>query len=163
MAYLKRANDEVLVMTTVETPEAVADLDEILTVPGLDGIFIGPMDLSTSMGHFADASQPDVQAAIAAIEENAGRGQFLATVARKWAQAQKLYQAAMGCSWCWPMAPRWPAWPQSASPCSAKSIRKRVKWTFQHNPWIWKCATRVCADHRAGRAARAAGDGLPVP
>ena len=97
MAYLKRANDEVLVMTAVETPEAVANLDEILAVPGLDGIFIGPMDLSTSMGHFADPSQPDVQAAIATIEAKVlGAGKFLATVAGNWAQAQKLYQRGYG-------------------------------------------------------------------
>lgn len=97
MAYLKRANDEVLVMTAVETPEAVANLDEILTVPGLDGIFIGPMDLSTSMGHFADPSQPEVQAAIATVEAKVlGAGKFLATVAGTWAQAQTLYARGYG-------------------------------------------------------------------
>jgi 2-dehydro-3-deoxyglucarate aldolase/4-hydroxy-2-oxoheptanedioate aldolase len=36
-------------MIAVETPEAVANIEEILTVDGLDGIFNGPMDLSTSM------------------------------------------------------------------------------------------------------------------
>lgn len=97
MAYLKRANDEVLVMTAVETLEAVANLDEILTVPGLDGIFIGPMDLSTSMGYFADPSQPEVQAAIATVEAKVlGAGKFLATVAGNWAQAQKLYARGYG-------------------------------------------------------------------
>jgi 2-dehydro-3-deoxyglucarate aldolase/4-hydroxy-2-oxoheptanedioate aldolase len=81
----------------VETPEAVANLDEILAVPGLDGIFIGPMDLSTSMGHFADPSQPDVQAAIATIEAKVlGAGKFLATVAGTWAQAHKLYGRGYG-------------------------------------------------------------------
>jgi 2-dehydro-3-deoxyglucarate aldolase/4-hydroxy-2-oxoheptanedioate aldolase len=48
-------------MTAVETPEAVANLDEILKVEGLDGIFIGPMDLSTSLGHFANPNHPEVQ------------------------------------------------------------------------------------------------------
>jgi 2-keto-3-deoxy-L-rhamnonate aldolase RhmA len=97
MTYLRRANDEVLVMIAVETPEAVANLDEILSVPGLDGIFIGSMDLSTSMGYFADASQPEVQAAIATIEAKAlAAGKFLATVAGNWAQAQKLYDRGYG-------------------------------------------------------------------
>ncbi len=97
MAYLKRANDEVLVMTAVETPEAVANLDEILAVPGLDGIFIGPMDLSTSMGFFADPSQAEVQSMIATIEEKVlAAGKFLATVAGNWPQAQKLYQRGYG-------------------------------------------------------------------
>jgi 2-keto-3-deoxy-L-rhamnonate aldolase RhmA len=97
MAYLKRANDEVLVMTAVETPEAVENLDEILSVPGLDGIFIGPMDLSTSMGFFADPSQPEVQAIIATIEQKVlGAGKFLATVAVNWPQAQALYRRGYG-------------------------------------------------------------------
>jgi len=37
--YLKNANDEILLITAVETPEAVANLDQILTVEGVDGIF----------------------------------------------------------------------------------------------------------------------------
>ena len=50
--YLQRANDQIFIMTAVETPEALENLDEILSVDGLDGIFIGPMDLATSMGYF---------------------------------------------------------------------------------------------------------------
>ena len=97
MVYLKRANDEVLVMTAVETPEAVDNLDEILATPGLDGIFIGPMDLSTSMGYFADANQPEVQRVIATIESKVfGAGKFVATVAGNWAQAEKLYDRGYG-------------------------------------------------------------------
>ena len=45
MNYMKRANDEILVMTAVETLEAVNNIEEILRVDGLDGIFVGPMDL----------------------------------------------------------------------------------------------------------------------
>jgi 2-dehydro-3-deoxyglucarate aldolase/4-hydroxy-2-oxoheptanedioate aldolase len=91
-AYLDHANDEVFVMVAVETPEAVASLDEILKVDGQDGIFIGPMDLATSMGHFADPSQPEVKAAIASVEARVlGSGKALATVANSWEQAQALY------------------------------------------------------------------------
>ena len=50
MEYMKKANEEIFLMTAVETPEAVANLDELLKVEKLDGIFIGPMDLATSMG-----------------------------------------------------------------------------------------------------------------
>jgi len=97
MAYLKRANDEVLVITAVETPEAVSNLDEILTVPGLDGIFIGPMDLATSMGHFADVFHPEVHAAIAIIEAKVlAAGKFLATVAVNWEHAKNLYGRGYG-------------------------------------------------------------------
>ena len=50
--YLAHANDEIVVMTAVETGTAVKNLDEILQVEGLDGIFIGPMDLSHFNGVF---------------------------------------------------------------------------------------------------------------
>lgn len=70
-AYLTRANNQILVLAAIETSQAVENLDEILTVPGLDGIFIGPMDLATSMGHPFDPTQAAVQAAIAAIEQKA--------------------------------------------------------------------------------------------
>ena len=76
----------------METGEAVANLDEILAVEGLDGVFIGPMDLATSMGHFADASHPEVQEAIALIEKKTlAAGKFLGTVAGSWEQAKAKY------------------------------------------------------------------------
>jgi 2-dehydro-3-deoxyglucarate aldolase/4-hydroxy-2-oxoheptanedioate aldolase len=56
--YLPYANDQILILTAAETAEAVENLDHILTVPDLDGIFIGPMDLSTSLGHMGNPSHP---------------------------------------------------------------------------------------------------------
>jgi 2-dehydro-3-deoxyglucarate aldolase/4-hydroxy-2-oxoheptanedioate aldolase len=80
--YLGPANAETLVLAAAETPAAVAHLDEILSVEGLDGIFIGPMDLATSMGHFCDPAHPEVQAAVARIESKVkGSGKTLATLA----------------------------------------------------------------------------------
>lgn len=82
MNYMKRANDEILVMTAVETLEAVNNIEEILQVDGLDGIFVGPMDLATSMGHFCDPSNPDVRAAIQKVENAVLKSdKFLASVA----------------------------------------------------------------------------------
>lgn len=90
--YLGRANDQIFIMVAVETPKAVANLDQILMVRGLDGIFIGPMDLASSMGHFGDASQPDVQEAIRSIEQRVlAHGKVLATTTSSWTQAQALY------------------------------------------------------------------------
>jgi 2-dehydro-3-deoxyglucarate aldolase/4-hydroxy-2-oxoheptanedioate aldolase len=90
--YLQRANAEIFIMIAIETPEAVANLNEILQVAGLDGIFIGPMDLASSMGHFGDPSQPDVQTAIKEIETKVlSAGKVLATTTGTWEQAQKLY------------------------------------------------------------------------
>lgn len=82
MNYMSRANEEVLVMTAVETLEAVENIEEITQVEGLDGIFIGPMDLATSMGHFCDPSHPDVQKAIKKVEETVlNSPKYLASVA----------------------------------------------------------------------------------
>ncbi|WP_303963494.1 HpcH/HpaI aldolase/citrate lyase family protein [Succinatimonas hippei] len=95
--YLKHANDEILVMTAVETKEAVNNLDEIMQVEGLDGIFIGPMDLATSMGHFCDPSHPEVQEAIKKVEQTViGSGKFLATVASGMEDAKKKYDKGYG-------------------------------------------------------------------
>ena len=49
-AYIDRANKEILTILHCETMEAVSNLDEILKLPELDVIFIGPMDLSQSLG-----------------------------------------------------------------------------------------------------------------
>jgi 2-dehydro-3-deoxyglucarate aldolase/4-hydroxy-2-oxoheptanedioate aldolase len=91
--YLQRANDEIFIMIAVETPDAIANLDEILKVEGLDGIFIGPMDLASSMGHFGDPSQPEVQAAIQEIEEKVlESGKALATTTGTWEGAKQLFE-----------------------------------------------------------------------
>lgn len=90
--YLQRANDEIVVMIALETPEAVANLDEILKIDDLDGIFIGPTDLSTAMGFFANPNVPEVQQKIAEIEEKVfATDKFLATVSRSLDQAKSLY------------------------------------------------------------------------
>jgi len=63
--YLKRANEEVCVIVQIETPAALERLEEIAAVPGVDSIFVGPGDLSASMGHIGDIGNPDVQAKLA--------------------------------------------------------------------------------------------------
>lgn len=55
--YLARANDLTLAIAMIETREALAALDAILAVPGLDGVFVGPADLSVSLSAGA-ARQP---------------------------------------------------------------------------------------------------------
>ena len=62
--YLKNANDEICLLLQVETASAMENLDAILAVDGVDGIFIGPSDLSASMGHIGDAGHPEVRDAI---------------------------------------------------------------------------------------------------
>jgi 4-hydroxy-2-oxoheptanedioate aldolase len=48
--YFNTANDEVLCIPMIETREAVENLDAILAVPGVDGIYVGPTDLGISFG-----------------------------------------------------------------------------------------------------------------
>lgn len=62
--YLRRANNEMCVIVQVETREAINNLSEILKVEGIDGVFIGPADLSADMGFFGDPNHPEVKAVI---------------------------------------------------------------------------------------------------
>jgi len=48
--YFKSANEESMIITHIEGVEGINNLDEILSVPGIDVIFIGPYDLSQSLG-----------------------------------------------------------------------------------------------------------------
>ncbi|MDO6749505.1 aldolase/citrate lyase family protein, partial [Gilvimarinus sp. 1_MG-2023] len=62
--YLHTANQQMCVLIQIETPAGVAALDDILAVDGVDGVFIGPSDLSAAMGHIGNPAHPDVQAVI---------------------------------------------------------------------------------------------------
>jgi 4-hydroxy-2-oxoheptanedioate aldolase len=48
--YFAHANEEVICLVMVETVEAIANLDEIASTPGVDGLYIGPSDLAITMG-----------------------------------------------------------------------------------------------------------------
>lgn len=58
--YYARANDEILVMPMIEEREALDNLDGILAVDGLEAIFIGPGDLSISLGYPGEMERPEV-------------------------------------------------------------------------------------------------------
>ncbi len=62
--YLHEANRQICLIVQVETIEAVNNLADIATVEGIDGVFIGPSDLSASMGHLGNPGHPAVIAAI---------------------------------------------------------------------------------------------------
>lgn len=63
--YLHTANDEMCVLVQAETVEAMTNLADIAAVEGVDGLFIGPADLSASMGYLGRPDAPEVQAEIA--------------------------------------------------------------------------------------------------
>jgi 2-keto-3-deoxy-L-rhamnonate aldolase RhmA len=58
--YFKVANDAISVILQIETPEAMARLEEIASVPGVASLFFGPGDLSGAMGHVGNLMHNDV-------------------------------------------------------------------------------------------------------
>ena len=66
-AYLERANRELFVAVQIETVEALAALDDILAIPGLDSLVLGPQDLSGALGRLGDVEHPTVVAAIQTV------------------------------------------------------------------------------------------------
>ena len=62
--YMQSANDDTAVIVQAEHRDAVADIDAIVRVDGVDGVLIGPYDLSASLGLPGAVDHPDVRAAI---------------------------------------------------------------------------------------------------
>nr|WP_315229874.1 4-hydroxy-2-oxoheptanedioate aldolase [uncultured Albidiferax sp.] len=62
--YLHEANDRVCLLVQVESRAALQQIDAIAAVDGVDGVFIGPADLSASMGYLGQPTHPEVRAAI---------------------------------------------------------------------------------------------------
>lgn len=64
MAYLSSANDDICLLVQIETREGLANMDGILAVEGVDGVFFGPADLSANFGHIGQPGHPEVKAVI---------------------------------------------------------------------------------------------------
>jgi len=91
--YFKNANQSLLIIQ-LEGKKAIENLDNILGVEGIDILFIGPYDLSQSLGYPGDTDHPEVIGMIRKIVEKArARGKMLGTFtdtlesARKWKDA----------------------------------------------------------------------------
>jgi 2-keto-3-deoxy-L-rhamnonate aldolase RhmA len=67
--YLARANDEIALVVQVEHARAVDNIEQIAAVEGLDAVFLGPYDLSASLGHPGEIEHPEVIAAIDRVTE----------------------------------------------------------------------------------------------
>lgn len=70
-----------LTVVQIETAEAVENLDDILAVPGLTSVVIGPNDLSGSLGHMADPGHPEVVEVIESIIERVRRSSVYVGIA----------------------------------------------------------------------------------
>lgn len=76
--YFLRANEEVMIAIQIEGKEGVDNLDEILSVEGVDIIYVGPYDLSQSLGVPGQVRDPQVVSKIEEIARKAkARGRFV--------------------------------------------------------------------------------------
>jgi 4-hydroxy-2-oxoheptanedioate aldolase len=78
--YLKNANRDTLVFAMIETREALDLVDKIAAVPGLDGLFVGPSDLSIALSDGAGINRtaPEVLAAMDKVSAACKRNQLVA-------------------------------------------------------------------------------------
>lgn len=89
--YVEAANENVLAIATIEHPDAVRNIDEVMSVPGLDLAFIGPGDLAMSLGIPAQFDHPKFKAAVAEAEAGILRSKVpLGGVARTPDQAKQM-------------------------------------------------------------------------
>jgi len=98
--YARRASEEICVLVQVETREALAEIEGIAALDGVDGIFIGPADLHASMGYTGETANPAV---VPQIEEalrrirRAGKAPGILTadeaLARRYIEAGSLFTA----------------------------------------------------------------------
>ncbi len=66
--YLKTANADTLSLAMIETPEAIEALEDILAVPGIDGVFVGPSDLSLTLSNGAELNPTSAETAKVAAD-----------------------------------------------------------------------------------------------
>ena len=95
--YLDVADDEVCLLVQAETVKALANLEAICAVDGIEGVFIGPADLAASMGHRGRPGHPEVQAAIeSAMRTIVAAGKAAGTLTSDPALARRYL--ALGCT-----------------------------------------------------------------
>lgn len=96
--YIEKANANTLIVAQCETKDGLEALDDILKIPEIDVVFIGPMDLSQSLGHVGDTAHPVVAGAIKEIKEKVkAAGKIVGTTAATAEAANKLI--AEGCQY----------------------------------------------------------------
>ncbi len=79
--YCRQANAAIIVIVQIEHIDAVNNLDEILAVPGLTSILVGPNDLAGSMGYMGQPSHPDVLRVIEDVVARARQAGLVVSVA----------------------------------------------------------------------------------
>jgi 4-hydroxy-2-oxoheptanedioate aldolase len=92
--YLARADEGITLLVQVETRRGLEEIESIVGVDGIDGVFVGPSDLAASLGHLGQQDHPDVvttvEAAIATVislGKAAGVNAFVEPMARRYLEA----------------------------------------------------------------------------
>jgi 4-hydroxy-2-oxoheptanedioate aldolase len=81
LAHLRAPREDVCLVVIIESVRGLANVEDILAVEGVDGVIIGPSDLTADLGCAGDFSQPAYVQAVARIEQAvAARGKILGTV-----------------------------------------------------------------------------------
>ena len=95
--YLHEADEQICLLVQMETRLGLKNLDAIAAVEGVDGVFIGPSDLSAALGHLGQPGHPDVQRAIEyAIERARSAGRAAGILTTDEAQARRYL--SLGCT-----------------------------------------------------------------
>jgi 4-hydroxy-2-oxoheptanedioate aldolase len=90
-AWIARSNRETIVLPQIETKEALERVEELASVPGLDGFIVGPRDLALAMGFPDGPGHPEIEAAIDRVAAVAKRhGLVVGTVAPTGTRAKDL-------------------------------------------------------------------------
>ena len=92
--YFAAVDNELCLLIQVESVTALENLDEILSVERIDGVFIGPADLAASMGYLGQPAHPEVKAAVeTAISKIRAAGKAAGTLATN-REIAKYYEKA---------------------------------------------------------------------
>ncbi len=92
--YLENAHQDTCLLVQLETRAALKEIEAIAKVEGVDGMFIGPSDLSADMGHLGNNKHPEVQAAVKnAAERIRAAGKPAGTLVRDAEGAEEMFAA----------------------------------------------------------------------
>ena len=92
--YVAGGADELLLMCQIETPAGVENVGEVASTDGVDLLFVGPFDLSASLGYLGQPDHPVVRQAIDVVEQAAkAAGKLLGAIPTPERSPQELYAA----------------------------------------------------------------------
>jgi len=89
--YLAKANQENFLVVQIEEPEVVPHIDAIAALPGVDILFVGPGDLTLSLGKFGRTDDPEVMAILRQVVESCRRHGKIAGIPCPVDQMKKYY------------------------------------------------------------------------